>query len=242
VNSLPQKANWLPGGSTSFMAVSLLGLSGLIHLGWLADIVAGFPLGRWVGRSLHRPGSSLNKPLALGLVAFEWADRWVWLATVVVFLSWLYTAAANLPRLGVRSPRFSPGWAVGWFFVPVVNLVRPYQVLRDVWANSEPPRRESGDPNPRGVRGPLVIKLWWACCLLSLLPWLVPVPSDLFISLSMSIGSDLGGFRWTPFLVIPLWRHGVTALAALFGMLMVWLIRRRQVKAASVVELRGFET
>jgi hypothetical protein len=242
VNPLNPRADRLPDGITSFLAVGLLGLSGLIHLFWLADTVAGYPLGRWL---LPRDGS-VNKPLAYGLIVFEGVvGHGVRVGTAVAFLGWLYTAAGNLARLGVRSPRFSPGWAVGWFFVPVWNLVRPYQVLRDVWANSGPPRRQAGDPGPRGARGPRVIKVWWACCLVSVLSWAVPQPSSspvvesFVMSIMLSEPERVSQAAWTFLIVMALWRHGVTALAALFGMLMIWLIRRRQAEAAAAVDLRG---
>jgi len=29
--------------------------------------------------------------------------------------------------------RFTPGWCVGWFFVPFLNFFRPYQVMKEIW-------------------------------------------------------------------------------------------------------------
>ncbi len=28
--------------------------------------------------------------------------------------------------------RFTPGWAVGWYFVPVFNLWKPYQAMKEI--------------------------------------------------------------------------------------------------------------
>ncbi|QYO65100.1 DUF4328 domain-containing protein [Leptolyngbya sp. 7M] len=50
----------------------------------------------------------------------------VGIATIVLFLVWLYRAHKNLFSLKPTHLDFSPGWAVGWWFIPFLNLVRPY--------------------------------------------------------------------------------------------------------------------
>lgn len=47
----------------------------------------------------------------------------------------------------------SPGWTVGWFFVPFANWVRPYQAVKEIWTVSQPERS-----------GPL--PAWWALWLI----------------------------------------------------------------------------
>src|SRR5262245_14851271 len=44
--------------------------------------------------------------------------------TAVMFLRWLYRAYDNLTVLGVKDKKFTPGWAVGYYFFPLINLVR----------------------------------------------------------------------------------------------------------------------
>src|SRR6185503_6280418 len=53
----------------------------------------------------------------------------LFLITVIVFGRWIYRAHQNLPELGVRHLNFTPGWAVGCLFVPIVNLWAPYQAM-----------------------------------------------------------------------------------------------------------------
>jgi hypothetical protein len=87
------------------------------------------------------------------------------LATAIVFLTWVYRAHKNLGALGVRDTRFTPGWAVGWFFIPFLNLVRPYQILTEIRAASDP---EIVDPmrwNEHKAGG--VVIGWWALWLLA---------------------------------------------------------------------------
>jgi hypothetical protein len=89
------------------------------------------------------------------------------LILIIVFLIWLYKAYSNLTPLQGQSLQFSPGWAVGWWFIPFANLVKPFQVVREVYNESDP----DFDPDssfmhvPAGT--PFVIGVWWAAFLLS---------------------------------------------------------------------------
>src|SRR5581483_6240492 len=120
-------------------------------------------------------------------------------------------------------------WAVGWFFVPVANLIRPYQVLREVCANSNPRSEASSGRTWVDGCGPLVIKLWWCCSLLALLPGLVPLPEGLIVPWDADLPDGLKALL----ILRTLWRHTTTLLAGSFGVLMIWLIRHHQVNAAA---------
>ncbi len=85
------------------------------------------------------------------------------LAAVILVLTWTYRANANCRRLGATGMRFRPGWAVGWFFVPVANLWKPYQVMREIWAASRDPDRWQTQA------APAILKWWWGLFLVSLL-------------------------------------------------------------------------
>ncbi len=62
------------------------------------------------------------------------------IGTAITFLIWFHRANKNLPSLGQTGLFFTPGWAVGFFFVPFLNLVRPFQAMRAVWHGSDPGR------------------------------------------------------------------------------------------------------
>ena len=62
----------------------------------------------------------------------------VYLGTVVAFCFWVYSAHANLRWLRVSGLEYTPGWAVGWFFVPIMLLFRPCQVMFEIWKASDP--------------------------------------------------------------------------------------------------------
>jgi Domain of unknown function (DUF4328) len=71
----------------------------------------------------------------------------VYVSLVIAFLLWLYRVSKNLPALGnVKSKiEYTPGWAVGWFFIPFANLVMPYKAVREVWEKSDPAIKSESD-------------------------------------------------------------------------------------------------
>jgi len=56
----------------------------------------------------------------------------------VAFIAWLHRARINARAFGCRRFRFSRIWAIVGFFVPILNLFRPYQVVSEVWRASDP--------------------------------------------------------------------------------------------------------
>ncbi len=86
-------------------------------------------------------------------------------ACLIVLMVWLYRADKNLRAFGVEKLDYTPGWAVGWWFVPVLNLVRPYQVMREIWLASNPDF--VGDRHDQWRKGPTgkFILIWWLATL-----------------------------------------------------------------------------
>jgi hypothetical protein len=52
---------------------------------------------------------------------------------------------------------YTPGWSVGWFFVPLANLVMPYLVIREIWQASGPGQ----GANWRRAPVSAVLSVWW---------------------------------------------------------------------------------
>ena len=121
-----------------------------------------FPSLAPTGEEISEPGVLVVALLELGLAVIEVV---VYIATIVVFLMWLYRSYENLPSFGVRrnTLKYSSGWAVGSFFVPFVSLVIPYRAVKELWNKSVP---NSGnlfsDLGPPGF-----FPLWWAAWLIS---------------------------------------------------------------------------
>ena len=88
-----------------------------------------------------------------------WTQVTLFVATAVAFLAWLFQARVNLRAFGVRRPSYSRGWVVGGFLVPLVNLFRPYQVIREVWQASDPKSHDAF--NWRSLPVSKLLLAWW---------------------------------------------------------------------------------
>ncbi|MCD6453152.1 MAG: DUF4328 domain-containing protein [Dehalococcoidales bacterium] len=91
----------------------------------------------------------------------------------ILFLIWVYRTHKNLPHLDVKGLRFTPGWSVGWFFVPIMNLFRPYQVVSEAWRASYPAADISDAESWKRVKTLPIVGWWWALCLISSITTLV---------------------------------------------------------------------
>jgi hypothetical protein len=77
-----------------------------------------------------------------------------YVSTVVVFSMWVYRASSNVHALGSPGLRFTPGWAVGWYFVPIANLWKPYQAMKEIWRASKNPSNWQAETTSKGLG-------WW---------------------------------------------------------------------------------
>jgi hypothetical protein len=85
------------------------------------------------------------------------------LLTAIVFLVWVNRANKNARALGAQGMQFTPGWSVGWFFVPILNLFKPYQAMREIYQASDP---QSGPTNWKLMGKSGVVGWWWGLWLI----------------------------------------------------------------------------
>lgn len=77
------------------------------------------------------------------------------ITTIVLFAVWIHRVSSNLHALGTPGLRFTPGWAVGWYFVPIANLWKPFQAMKEIWrASKNPGAWQSETISP-------VLGWWW---------------------------------------------------------------------------------
>jgi hypothetical protein len=91
----------------------------------------------------------------------------LFIATVVAFLMWLHEAYVNLASLGTFKPEYTPGWAVGWFFVPFANLVMPYKVVDELWVKSDPMLKEPVEESWQKGGSSSLVGWWWGFWIIS---------------------------------------------------------------------------
>ena len=130
-------------------------------------------------RELTAPGSVAPERLA---AVDRWRTGWsravllVDLVGLGLLSLWTRRLYGNLRPLGTKDLRFDEGWALRGWFVPFLNLVRPKQIVDDIWRASDPMRRptEAWDERPLSN----LLHWWWffwvVLCLPTLLLALLP--------------------------------------------------------------------
>ena len=92
---------------------------------------------------------------SFGIVdALAIADFLIILGCVIVVGRWIYLASKNAHLLS-SDLTISPGWAVGWYFVPFANLIKPFHAMREIWWASH----DSGGGYEE--RAPQLVGWWW---------------------------------------------------------------------------------
>jgi hypothetical protein len=156
----------LPGGHRAVVAMVLLGLSGGVDLvATVAEYHQYQLLSRIVDQKPVDEQEVEASDLLVGVVGG--AQGLLYLGTAVAFCCWIYKAHDNLRRLGARNLTYSPGWAVGGFFVPFLNLIRPVQVMQEIWKASDPDMPFSTGREWRQAPGGVRVGFWWAFYLLA---------------------------------------------------------------------------
>ena len=104
------------------------------------------------------------------------------LGTPILVLTWIYRANHNARQLGAADMRFTPGWAVGWYFIPIAWFWRPYQAMREIW-------RASVNPSDWGaVPVSPLLRWWWGL-------WIVGSWGPDGVDLVASLRLDEAGFE-----------------------------------------------
>ena len=119
----------------AFYAISAAALPG--NLAQLNQLEA-----QAMGQPVLVDGTPSSDFASVGLSAF--------ILTSIVFLFFFHRADSNLAVLGPSEQRWSTGWAVGSWFIPILNLFRPKQIANDIWRGSD------------GSSIPSVFTTWWA--------------------------------------------------------------------------------
>ena len=104
----------------------------------------------------------------------------IWLITAVLVLTWIHRANHNAQQLGAADMRFTPGWAVGWYFVPIAWFWKPYQVMSEIWRASRNPSYWREQPVS------LLLPWWWVL-------WIVPFWGSSIVDLTVGRNLDEAG-------------------------------------------------
>ena len=156
----PSRVQWLPKAT--------LAVLGVLLLVDLLAIITGFIQFSTISRIIQGEDVAVADILNY--------DRWhqtiilvqlvTWVLASVFFLAWIYDTTKYLTSV-VREFKYTPVWAALGFLVPFLNLVHPYQVVKEIW------RASAASPLPGDAQQPSsstrTIAIWWTLSLISVL-------------------------------------------------------------------------
>lgn len=156
----PESGN---GSGISKYVLTMLYISIVVGI---ASALSGFSQYSFLNRGSFSTSAAETYDMIYGGIAT--IQSVIYLLTGIGFLMWFHRSHKNLPSLGAEELVYSPGWAVGGFFVPFLNLVRPYQVAKEVFKASHPSEWSlSSSSDWKQVQVPSTIKAWWTFLLLA---------------------------------------------------------------------------
>lgn len=117
-----------------------------------------------LGESEDMSGGEIMMVLAgIGLIIMKLT---AYVGSIIFFLMWLHRAYKNLEAMNVRNLDASAGWAVGYWFIPILNLFKPMKVVAEVYNGSDPEIAKAGYGfSDAGANS--LIGFWWAFWVLS---------------------------------------------------------------------------
>lgn len=107
-----------------------------------------------------------NEPMAPNLnvisssrrqVIIDQYEFYMFILSVFLFSRWTYLMSYNAHIVGGYYVRFTPTWAVLWYFVPLANLWKPYQAIKEI-------TKVFGVKKAQGMKQskrPLILPIWW---------------------------------------------------------------------------------
>lgn len=167
--------------------------------------------------------------LGIGLLGVACVTVIANITGIVLYCVWAYRANKNAHALGAKNMEFTPGWMVGWYFIPFMNLFRPYQAIKETYQASDP---ESDAYSWKQSPTPVLFGVWWAMWLIS--NFLGQAEFRMAMSDDPNI---LGASRW-----VSLLSSFVGLLASVLVFQVIRTIHQRQEAKAQVVHKQPPQT
>ena len=124
----------------------------------------------------------------IGIIQFS-----LYIITGIVFLRWIYFSNSNSRSLGASGMQFTPGWSIGYYFVPFLHIYKPYIAMKEIWKTSKDPK------NWEMIKTPSLFPQWWTLWIISSISANISFRlsmraeelNELFVSSSVTLASDL---------------------------------------------------
>lgn len=95
-----------------------------------------------------------NLDMAMGFIELA-----ILIITAVIFIQWFRRAYYNLHLIS-KGLNFTEGWAAGAWFVPIVNLYRPYHIMKELYEHTKVMLKDS-NPSIMDTLKMSKVGLWW---------------------------------------------------------------------------------
>ena len=196
------------------MALLIVQMIALIHR---SSLVSAVEQGHIVDRlRLEAADNAVQTPARLVLATL--------VATIVVWCVWQHRAQQNAIALDGGGLEFTPGWAVGWWFIPIANLFKPFQAMRELWKASH-----GGAWRALPTWG--LIGWWWGVWIASSVNFWIGSNG---VQAGVNFGTTEQQLSLTDFAVRDRWMtvwFGIRVIAAALAIVIVRSIVRLQAKA-----------
>jgi hypothetical protein len=83
------------------------------------------------------------------------------IASALLIVPWIYRANDNAHQLGAENMRFTPAWSIAYYIIPIFNLWKPYQAMKEIWITSNNPSHY------RTGKVAFILPLWWGLWIIS---------------------------------------------------------------------------
>lgn len=114
----------------------------------LSDFQSGFYLSQ--EQAIADAAANDQRQRVIGILTFI-----IFVVTGFLILRWIHRANYNARQLGAEAMKFSPGWSIGYYFIPVLTLWKPYQAMKEIWQASQRPSDWASQSIPNSL------PMWW---------------------------------------------------------------------------------
>jgi hypothetical protein len=87
----------------------------------------------------------------------------IFIISAITFIQWFRRAYYNLNSR--TNCNHSDGWAAGSWFVPIISLYRPYQIMKEMWNKTNSLIKTKNSDYAKN--GTMIIGLWWTLWIIS---------------------------------------------------------------------------
>ena len=140
---------WVKYFIYSQIVISLIALwSGTLEINLLKDFNSGAYSSQELAMSAAEANDSRQQLVGV-------AQLFIFVISGIFILRWIFLSNKNARALGAKGMKFTPGWSVGWYFIPIFSLWKPYQAMREIWTASYNPN------NWQLTKRSNILPWWW---------------------------------------------------------------------------------